>query len=136
MVRRLAFMADIRPHIRDDYSPEDWKPSAWGIYLRADTNAAMLGVFAMMPRNGVTLEAHTLFARGRRAAYAARLTARWIWDNTHYLRVITTVPEYNRLAMKLAIDAGMEKFGYDPNSYMRGGVLMGQYLFGMSKPCR
>ena len=44
-----------------------------------------------------------------------------------------SIPEYNKLAIRLAGKVGMELIGINKRSFMKNGVLYDQQLFGISK---
>lgn len=72
--------------------------------------------------------------RGIWANEAAKKMALWIWEHTECQRIVTDVPENNRLALKFAEAAGMQQFGVNPKSYKKGGKLLDVILLGLSRP--
>lgn len=140
LVREIATHPRVFPFISDDYTPADWKPieseAVWYVLVRYGEE--LLGMWTFTPQNAICWEVHTCLlpnSWGEKAKVAAREMAEWIWANTGCLRLITNVPEYNRLALKFAKEAGMEEFGRNPKSYMKTGILHDQILLGMSKVC-
>jgi hypothetical protein len=60
--------------------------------------------------------------------------AEWIWHNTPCRRLITNVPADNRLAFQFALSAGMEPYGKNEDSFLKGGKLLDQICLGISRP--
>lgn len=97
--------------------------------------AGEYGLFVGEARNSVTYEVHTFLfpnARGK-AVEIAKAAMQWLFSNTHCLRITTTVPDYNKLAIRLSLKSGMEFMGINKKSFMKDGVLYDQQLFGISK---
>lgn len=140
LVRKVITHPKIWPHVTDDYSapPDIWKPAETQLvwYVLAKDGDEILGVWTLIPENSVCWKIHTTLlpsAWGDRAKAAARSLAPWVWENTPCRRVITDVPENNRLALKFAKDAGMVEFGFNPASWLKNGQLWGQHMLGASK---
>lgn len=142
LVRKIATNRHVYPHISDDFSPpvDEYRPpegeAVW--YVLVKDGEELLGMWAFTLENAICWKVHTclLPTAWGKAKDMAKQMAEWIWNNTPCLRIITDVPDNNRLALKLAEDAGMTVFGLNPASYMKSGVLRDQILLGMSKPCR
>jgi hypothetical protein len=141
LVRGILTHPAIWPHITDDGSPsiEDFEPAdpEAVIYLVARDGADLLGLWMAVPRNAVELEVHTCLLPvtwGPRAAIAGREAIEWVWANTRARRIVTSVPEPNRLAHRFAQRTGMTEYGRDPLSFLRGGELFDQILLGISRP--
>ncbi|MEN6537838.1 MAG: GNAT family protein [Bryobacteraceae bacterium] len=141
LVRQVMTDPKIWPWICDDSSPalEEFQPvdaAAWH-YLTVFEGGKLLGLFLFVPQTGVCWEVHTCLlpgAWGPSAAQSAREAQAWIWEQTPCRRIVTSVPIYNRLALRFALAAGMTQFGRDPASIERGGRLWDRILLGVSKP--
>ena len=127
--------------ISDDGSPpvEEFQPvicdALW--YVAVHDGAELLGLFLFTPLNTALWEVHTCLlphSWGDRALQAAREISTWVWANTQMRRVITSVPAYNRLALRLAKEAGMVEYGINPQSFLKGGKLHDQHMLGISPP--
>lgn len=130
----------IYPHISDDACPsaDQFKVVLNDslLYLGVFEGHNFLGLFLAHPHNHVTYEVHTCLlpeAWGGHAVQAGRAVIRWLWDCTPCHRVVTSVPEGNLLALRLAKAVGMTEYGVNPRSLMRAGVLLDQTLLGVSK---
>jgi RimJ/RimL family protein N-acetyltransferase len=145
LARQVLTDRRIYPFISDDQSParEDYRPieSEAVIYLacydREEALDEFLGLFLFTPISGVCVEVHTCLlpaAWGSRAAAAAIVAARWIWENTQAERIITAVPADNALAHRFAKLAGMRQFGRNPAAISRGNRLQDLILLGLSRP--
>ena len=140
LVKEIATHPMIYPAISPDGSPEpeDWQPLQSDLvwYVLVKDEGELLGMFALAPQNPVCWEIHTCLlpkAWGSKAREAGKEIAEWIFQNTPCLRIVTNVPEYNRLAFKLAIECGLIRYGYNPASYMKDGKLHDQIMLGVSK---
>lgn len=93
------------------------------------------GLFVGEARNSITYEVHTFLlpnARGK-AVEIAKAAMQWLFNNSNCLRITTTVPDYNKLAIRLSLKSGMELIGINKKSFLKDGVLYDQQLFGISK---
>ena len=138
-IRKIVTAPEVYSHISDDGSAkaEDFTPadSEQVIYLGVKKDGDLRGVFAYIPQNAACIEVHTCLTRSLwgHSCEAAKESVKWIWENTRFVRIMTNVPTYNRLAMKLAVKAGMKKFGQNPRSFLKGGVLYDLVMMGISK---
>jgi RimJ/RimL family protein N-acetyltransferase len=141
LIKQIITDRRVYPHVSDDFSPtpEAYEPlqheSIW--YILAKDDGFILGLWILIPDNFVCWKIHTCLlpgAWGHLGQEAAALLPNWIWSHTKCLRIITDVPEYNRLALKFAKQAGMEEFGVNERSYMKKGELQNLIMLGISKP--
>jgi hypothetical protein len=130
----------IFPHIRDDGCPNAESLQAVLSeslsYLGVYKGDRYLGLFLVHPHNLVLHEVHTCLlpeAWGATALHAAKALIAWVFANTPCQRLVTSVPEGNLLALRLARQAGMYEYGCNPRSLMRDGVLLSQTLLGIGK---
>ena len=138
-ISRIMKSPEVYEHISDDGSPsvDDYQPidDERVIYIGIEHDEEIQGVFMCVPQNSVTLEVHTCMTKplfGRSVECASR-AIEWVWQNTGFQRIVTNVPTYNKLAAKLSVRAGMKKYGLNPHSFLKHGVLYDQTLFGISK---
>ena len=146
LIRSILQHPQIYPYISDDGSPsaEDFQPvesdAMWYVLVREqlrDRKQRLLGLWLFVPQNTVCWEVHTALlpdAWGPLGHEAAREMAKWIWEHTPCKRIITNVPEPNRLALHFAKEAGMEEYGVNSKSYLKKGRLFDQHCLGMSNP--
>jgi hypothetical protein len=144
LVRSIMTNPRIYHAITDDFSPkrENFLPlTLEGIYylLVWTEEGILLGLFMLVQHSPVMWEAHTclLPAAWGHARGIAKAAARFIWNSKagHQVqRLITAVPEPNRLALHLALDAGWEEYGRNKRCILRGGVLQDEILLGLSRP--
>jgi RimJ/RimL family protein N-acetyltransferase len=141
LVRRIITTPQVYRHLTDDACPpaEEFQPVNHPSvqYVLAFNDAELLGMWMAVRTNAVTVEVHTCLlpsAWGERALAAARAFSAWIWANTPCRRITTTVPAYNRLALRFAERAGMTQFGVNPASFLKSGTLHDQILLGLSRP--
>lgn len=118
-------------------SPEDFvlneSEAVW--YVIARDAGELLGLFAFTPQNAVCWEIHCclLPAAWGRSAEALRGAIAWVFANTECRRIVGSTPAYLRLAVKMAAAAGMEPYGINRRSFLRGGMLHDQILSGIGK---
>jgi RimJ/RimL family protein N-acetyltransferase len=96
----------------------------------------LLGMFLSHPHNSVTYESHTCLlpnAYGARAVKAAHAYMEWMFKWTGCQKLITNVPEYNKLALRFARKVGGVLEGCNRQSFLKDGVLMDQYVLGITK---
>ena len=141
LVRKILVQPPIWRWITDDGAParEDFKPpehpGIW--YVIVWDVAELLGLFMFAQINSVCYEGHTCLLRkawGQRAHQAAVGVQAWIWSQTDWQRIVTTVPANNRLALRFARRAGMLEYGINPKSWLKDGELHDQHLLGISRP--
>ena len=97
--------------------------------------AGEYGVLIFKPTNYISLEFHVALlpkAKGK-AVEISKGAIKWIFENTRYLHVSASIPEYNRLAIRLGKKVGMEFIGINKGSFMKNGELHDQHLFGIQK---
>jgi RimJ/RimL family protein N-acetyltransferase len=130
----------IYPHITDDSCPTsenfEAKILPGFLYLGVFDDDEYLGLFLVQQHNLVLYEVHTCLlpsAWGARASAAAKAVIRWMFENTTCQRFITAVPEDNPLALRFARNAGMVRYGVNPKSLQRNGILIDQTLLGLNK---
>lgn len=139
LIKRTMTHRRIYPYICDDGAPpaEAFSPIDNPlIYYLQMSDSEHLGVFMLHPHNTVCFEVHTCLlphAWGETARQCTREGTRWMFDNTPCRRIITNVPQYNRLALKLALESGMSQFGVNPKSFLKDGKLCDQIMLGISK---
>lgn len=121
----------IAPMLNDDYSSGTIE-SADADWMGLYEGGQCLGVFLLVPHNGVTVELHTaLLIGGAQALQAGRLLLAHIF--THWRKVVTQVTTDNRAALLMARRSGFTQEGINRASLQRGGVLLDQIVFGMTQ---
>ena len=141
IIRNIVTHPAIWPHVSDDFSgePEVWEPPIGDgfLYILALEAGEIRAMWMFEKTSPILFKVHTTVlpvGRGVWANEAAKKMAFWIWEHTECQRIVTDVPENNRLALKFAEAAGMQQFGVNPKSYQKGGKLLGVILLGLSRP--
>jgi RimJ/RimL family protein N-acetyltransferase len=141
LIRAIMTQPALYKHLSDDGSPpaNEYRPiesdAIW--YLVVWDANTLLGLWMLVPQNSICWEIHTALlphAWGERAHRAAQVMLAWIWENTPCRRIITNVPVDNRLAFHFALDAGMEVYGKNEDSFLKGGKLLDQICLGITRP--
>lgn len=143
-IRSVYAYGDIWSKTSDDKSP----PLEQIPFLAAIENQAIfflipinednerIGCFLYHPWNTVTYEMHSAIFpeyRGEQAFDAAVSAAMWMFTMTPCKKIVTLIPKTNYAARALAQKGGMLKEGIVTASYLKGGKLVDQYLYGMTK---
>jgi RimJ/RimL family protein N-acetyltransferase len=100
-------------------------------------SGAVVGIVTLIPQNAVCFELHAALLRplwGTRSREALRGAVEWAWRETPARRIVAAVPEYNRLAVKLAMQSGFEPFGWNRGAFLKGGQLHNVLHLGVSRP--
>lgn len=141
LLKKLATDPAIFPHICDDYfsDPEIWQPprDAFIVNLIARDYAGAFGFGIFAPRTLACYEAHLGFlprSYGDKALTSFKAMLAWVWKNTTAARIVGEIPIENRRAIAFAKRAGFKRYGLNPASKLRGGVLRDQICLGMSRP--
>jgi RimJ/RimL family protein N-acetyltransferase len=141
LIRGIMTHDAVYRHLTDDTSPAaaDFRPiesdHLW--YLVVWDGNQLLGLWLLHPHTAVEWEIHTALlpdAWGDRARRAAAVMLEWVWVNTPCRRIITGVPQGNRLAYRFALDAGMEQYGVNCASFLKNGRMQDQICLGISRP--
>lgn len=93
------------------------------------------GVFLLEKKNLIMSEIHTALlpeARGK-AVEIGEAALKWGFDNLPVKRFVTAVPEFNPLALRMALKCGFKIYGTNPNSFQKNGKLYSQTLLGINK---
>lgn len=140
IVKKIVTHPRLWPHLSDDYSPppEDFDPPESNsiVYLLVTEANRTLGCFILHPHTDVLWEVHTCLlpeAWGR-SEEATKGGTEWVWNNLNCIRLVTYVPVTNKLAARLARRSGMEQFGCNPDSFIKGGKVYPMFMFGVSRP--
>ena len=120
--------------ISDDCSPRPYEPVINNsfIYLIDETKN---GVIRIEPVNSICCQVHTALSPeiwGKGFEFVKNATA-WGFQNTRYMKIITLVPEYNRLAISLCKKCGFKQEGIIEKSFLKNWKLYDQILFGLTK---
>ena len=117
-----------------DVSKDLFFPKMDGItYVKAGD----FGLLMAMPINFITHDIHIALlpnARGM-AKTICQEAIEWVFENNKErpLRLTASIPEFNKHAIKLARDVGMEFIGVNKMSFLKNGKLFNQLLFGLSR---
>jgi len=139
-VRGILTHPNVYRHLGDDGAPPvetfepQMHPAIW--YILPIYGGQPAGCFVLHPKSVACWEIHAALlppAWGWSAFILAR-AIQWIWEKTGCRRLVAEVPSYNRLALKLARGAGMMEFGVNCHSWLKGGKVHDQVLFGISRP--
>lgn len=138
LIREIMTHPKMWSWISDDFAgaPDQFQPARHPelLYVLVRDGEELLGMFLLVPHSPIMIEVHTCLlpnAWGLRASSAARDLPKWLALNTRCKRLITQIPDYNRLAVRFAESAGMEEYGRNLKAYMKNGELRDLVLMGM-----
>ena len=141
LLKRLATDPAIFPFVHDDYfqDPRIWQPprAEFIVNLIATDDAGAFGFGIFMPRTLSCYDAHLGFlprSYGAKALTAFREMLDWTWQHTTAARITGEIPVENRRAISFARRAGFCRYGLNPASSLRGGILRDQVCLGISRP--
>lgn len=129
----------------DDFAPDAQAFDLTGagmLFVLVRAGGMIAGFYALHFHSAIMAEIHTCILprfRGDTAARAARKIIAWVFEQTQCLKLITLVPECNKVAAAYARRAGLVDEGLLTKSFLKGGVLHDQLLLAICKenaPCQ
>lgn len=135
LVRRVLEHPAIRRATADDTVTSAAKPIVLPGLIWLNVGGGR-GIYALFQHNGILFEVHTALLPelwGAPARRAARALLRYVFQETACQKLITHVPVFNRLALRYALEAGMQREGINRASFLRDGQAHDQILLGMTK---
>jgi hypothetical protein len=139
VIKSIFTHPKIWPHISDDACDiKTFEPVLHDsvYYLVPTINGVSCGVFMYVPQNAIMYEVHSCILPEHRGAYSvnfAKESLYWMVSNTGCKKVITHVPEKNRLALAFAKRAGMTIEGVNRKSYQKAGEIFDQFILGITE---
>lgn len=141
LIKEIVISPEIWPHVIDDSLtdpdlfnvPIDDRQFIWVVVYEEDI---VLGMFMVQRINFVTYEVHTMLLK---AAHGMSFTIghgalHWAFENIdNCKRIITQVPEFNKLADRLCRTLKLEFIGVNRKSYQMKGQLYDVKWYGISK---
>jgi RimJ/RimL family protein N-acetyltransferase len=143
LIHAIATHPQIWPTMADDITsdPALWKPvlhaGIWYVLCFGDERETdPRGMLVFFPENSITWQVHLCILPDfwGSAARTLREAFQWLWAQTACLRITGSVPVWNAPAVHCALRAGMQPFGVNLHSSLKGGRLHHQLLVGISKP--
>lgn len=131
IVLRILINEKVRKFIGDDFTDTIKINPDW-LYLVTDDDR---GVVAVQPMNYVCYQLHIaiipkIWGKAREIGRSAGL---WLFKNTPCEKLQVIVPIFNKLAIKIAVNNGMQKEGVLKNSFSKGFKMHDQIIFGITK---
>ena len=137
VIKSILLHDAIYPHVIDDGCDEVNPSFNDGlIWLLITDQDKPQGAFMIHQHNRATWEIHTCLLpaiRGKKAQEAAKLVLDWFFNQEFNLKIITHVPEQNRVAHLFALRVGMLLEGVNRQSFLKDGILYDQYVLGMTR---
>ena len=138
LIRKILTDERVFGKMADDFAPprEQYEPLEHPEMIYLAVNGKQ-GIFALIPHSRIMYEIHTCLHPelwGAQALEAAASLLAWVWANTICERLITSVPQHNRTALRFAQKAGLEIYGTNPRAFMKNGRLENIVMLGISRP--
>lgn len=115
-----------------EIAPKD-EGSMW--WLAVYVEDKVCGVFLVYPLNSVCYEMHTCLLPsiwGKKADQAAQKLLNYVFNEISAKKIVTNVPESNKLAYRYAVRNGMIVEGVNRESFLNNGVLENQIILGIT----
>jgi RimJ/RimL family protein N-acetyltransferase len=126
----------VEPFVNDDAGKVESYPILDQIYYLAAYETQIAGMFMVHPINYVTCDAHSAILPryyGKKAIEAGKLAIKWVFENTHFLKINGSTPKYNKLALKYSFNIGFRPEGVNKASFLKDGILYDQIYFGLER---
>jgi RimJ/RimL family protein N-acetyltransferase len=137
LAARIMAHPSIFPHIAEDGTdrpdPIDHPGFFWMLAIHDDEAA---GLFLVHARGAVCYEMHTMILPtfyGAPAREAAQALLDWAFTDLDCHKLVTSVPDYNRAALRFALANGMRHEGVNRASFLHRGRLIDQIILGITK---
>lgn len=139
LIKETLTNISVYNNISDDLSPlaSEYNPviNDLIIYIGCYKNKEYAGLFMFHPYTFFMYEVHTclLPSAWGFSVEMAKIAKEWFFENTKCIRIITTIPENNKLALRMAKKTGFTEYGFNPNSWVKNKSIYGSYLLGINK---
>ncbi len=137
VVAQIMGHPSIFPHVAEDGTDKPEPVDHPGFYwMLATKGGDPAGLFLVHARGAVCYEMHTMILpdfRGAPACAAAQALLTWAFTELDCQKMVTSVPEYNRAALRFALANGMRHEGVNRASFLRRGALIDQITLGITK---
>ena len=141
---RLVYSVITMPEIwstiaEDGQNPDDFEPNCDSdCWLLMTEGSETIGLYNLHPHNSCTLEIHAHVIPEHRNRYSrdtGRAALKWIMDHSPdmYQKVIAQVPDIYPNVRKFCELNGLILEGTNRESYRKNGVLLDQYLLGITR---
>jgi RimJ/RimL family protein N-acetyltransferase len=136
LIRRIMTHPKLYSWLTDDTAGpvSGFTPPMDFSYVLVKREGDILGLFAIHPRNSVCWEIHTALLPhcwGPLATRAYREGLAWLRATTPCRKVIGNIRASNRLALRIAERAGLQRIGLNTKCVMKDGILQDQWILGM-----
>ncbi len=140
LIRYILTHEKVYGRASDDFAPPvaEFQPHMDGVtYVLLKRDGLALGLWAIVPHSPVLWELHTALlphAWGPTAREAWPGFLEWLWTNTTCKRLITSVPEFNRAALKIGREWGFAEYGVNEDGFQKGNRMHNIHMLGLSRP--
>jgi len=139
-VHRILVHESVYPFITDDYSSKEPTEDLGLSFLENSVIKVLMPndncVFILVPMstNVYTVHSNVLpEGRGKVAVLAAKSVAKWMFNNTECVSIISFTPEYNKVALIFSRLAGMKRIGVLKKSFKKDNIFYDQIITSLNK---
>jgi len=130
IIKKIIENPKVKKWVGDDFTME-YEHDGKRLHLLWN-NQAIVSIEGM---NGIMAQVHIaalpeVWGRGIEIALAAK---EWLFKNTGLEKLVAFIPDNNKLAIKLARDAGMKQEGRITKAFSKGFRLRDLIIFGINK---
>jgi RimJ/RimL family protein N-acetyltransferase len=119
----------------DSVTRETFQASPDARYVVVADKGVFLGIFVVIPQSRVLAIVHTclLPVAWGKSERIYRLGLGWLFTHSRIERVVGHIRADNRLALRAAERAGLERIGLNKACVLKHGRLQDQWILGISK---
>lgn len=106
------------------------------LYLGIWDGPTIVGMYKFNQLTSICWEVHTcIFKQYRKLAPSTvSFVYGWLLNNIANLqKIVSRIPETQRHVLQFALKAGLKKEGFNRNSYLKNGKIIGQHLVGITR---
>lgn len=142
LIKRVLTVPALWNVITEDNSVarEDYEPLITDdmYYLLIARGKEVIGMFVVHPLTATVCVGHANILPkywGEREQNAAigKAAIQWVWDNTEFHKIVTTVPVIYKHVLAYTQRIGMKREGMMRKSHLKRGELHDQYYMGISR---
>ena len=139
-INKILSHGKVYPYIVDDYSAQE-PPEDFGLQFLKEPLIKVLMpnehcVFILTPLLNTVYIVHSNVlpeGRGKTAIKAGRRAARWMFNNTKCVSLISFTPADNKVALMFSSLVGFKRIGIIEKSFKKGNIYYDQIITGLLK---
>ena len=139
-VHRILSHESVYPYIIDDYCPEKPNDNFGMEFLNNQQIKVLMPnghcAFILIPMTTSIYTVHSNVlpeGRGKEAVSAGKSVAKWMFNNTECVSIISFTPVYNKVALMFSSLVGMKRIGTVERSFKKDNVFHDQIITCLNK---